>query len=123
MEFEKPPIDISNKCSYNRDKNICLDEKKGGIHMMITRNNLNRVTFENEDARLLIQDVVSHTSACLYYYDTEIEITVSMALKIRERAYKADRQDSIYSASLTDMRHMPFREVPRLRKVCGLAAF
>ena len=33
--------------------------------MMITKNNLNCVTFENEDARLLILDVVSHTSACL----------------------------------------------------------
>ena len=90
--------------------------------MMITRNNLNQVTFENEDARLLIQDVVSHTSACLYYYDTDIEITVFMSLKIQERAYRADRQDSMYSASLTDIRHMPFRKPSHSRRVSALAA-
>ena len=70
--------------------------------MMITRANLNCVTFENEDARMLILDVVSHTSACLYYYDTDIEITVSMALNIRERAYRADDMSSTYSVSFMD---------------------
>ena len=81
--------------------------------MMITRNNLNHVAFENEDARLLILDVVSHTSACLYYYDTDVEITAFMALRIRERAYKADRQDSVYSLSLTDDSRSPFRRPSR----------
>lgn len=81
--------------------------------MMITKTNLNRVTFENEDARLLILDVVTHTSACLYYYDTDIEITVFMALRIRERAYKADQQTSIYSVSLMDSSRLPFRSPSR----------
>lgn len=82
--------------------------------MMITTKTINQVTFENEDARLLILDVVSHTSACLYYYDTDIEITVFMALTIRERAYKADQKDDFYSISLLDSRHIPFRK-PRKR--------
>ena len=82
--------------------------------MMITTKTINQVTFENEDARLLILDVVSHTSACLYYYDTDIEITVFMALTIRERAYKADQKDDFYSISLLDPRHIPFRK-PRKR--------
>ena len=78
--------------------------------MMLTKNNLNLVTFENEDARLLILDVVSHTSACLYYYNTDIEMTVSMALKIRERAYKADEGEGFYHVSLLDPKHIPFRQ-------------
>lgn len=78
--------------------------------MMLTRNNLNQVNFENEDARLLILDVVSHTSACLYYYDTHIEMTVSMALKIRERAYKTDEGEGFYSVSLLDSKRLPFRQ-------------
>lgn len=85
--------------------------------MMITKNNLNQVAFENEDARLLILDVVCHTSACLYYYDTDIEITVFMALKIWERAYKADRQDSVYSVSFLDEKHLPFRKPTGKRQV------
>lgn len=84
--------------------------------MMITKNNLNCVTFENEDARLLILDVVSHTSACLYYYDTDIEITVSMALKIRERAYKADEREDSYSVSLLDSKHIPFKSPAKRSK-------
>lgn len=81
--------------------------------MMITKNNLNCVTFENEDARLLILDVVTHTSACLYYYDTDIEITVFMAMKIRERAYWADEREDFYTVSLLDARHLPFRKPRR----------
>lgn len=77
--------------------------------MMITKNNLNQITFENEDARLLILDVVSHTSACLYYYDSDIEITTAMALKIREQAYKADQGEGIYSVSLLEPQHKSFR--------------
>lgn len=83
--------------------------------MMITKNNLNCVTFENEDARLLILDVVSHTSACLYYYDTDIEITVFIAMKIRERAYRADERDDFYTVSLLDAGHMPVRKPARTR--------
>lgn len=81
--------------------------------MMITKNNLNHVTFENEDARLLILDVVSHTSACLYYYDKDIEITISMAVKIRERAYRASEREDFYTVSLLDGRHLPFRKPAR----------
>lgn len=33
--------------------------------MKITKDNLNEVLFENQDARLLIADVVAHTSANL----------------------------------------------------------
>ena len=87
--------------------------------MMLTKNHLNHVTFENEDARLLILDVVSHTSACLYYYDTDIEITVSIALKIRERAYKADEKEDFYSVSLLDSKHIPFRNPSKSRKMLG----
>lgn len=85
--------------------------------MMITKNNLNHVTFENEDARLLLLDVVSHTSACLYYYDTDIEITVAIALKIRERAYKADEREELYSVSLLDTKHIPFRSPSKRRGI------
>ena len=81
--------------------------------MMITKDTINQVTFENEDARLLILDVVSHTGACLYCFDTDIEITVFMALTIRDRAYKADRQTSIYSVSLMDSSRLPFRKPSR----------
>jgi len=84
--------------------------------MMITKTNLNQVTFENEDARLLILDVVSHTSACLYYFDTDIEITVFMALKIWERAYKAEEHASVYNVSLIDSRHIPFRKPGKRRE-------
>ena len=66
--------------------------------MYITKENLNQVIFENEDARLLIQDVVSHTSANLYYY-YDVEITVAMALDIWNRAYKADEENGFYQAS------------------------
>ena len=34
--------------------------------MKITKYNLNEVLFENQDARLLIEDVVTHTGASLY---------------------------------------------------------
>ena len=52
--------------------------------MIITKNNLNEVLFENHDARLLIHD---------------IEISVRMAIDIYNRAYKADEEDSFYSVS------------------------
>lgn len=71
--------------------------------MKITRDNLNEVMFENHDARLLIEDVVTHTSANLYYYH-DIEITVQKALEIWQKAQSAD-EDEIegqYSVSFLD---------------------
>ena len=41
--------------------------------MKITKDNLNEVMFENQDARLLIEDVVTHTGASLYYGDNGSE--------------------------------------------------
>lgn len=57
--------------------------------MKITRNNLNEVLFENHDARLLIEDVVSHTEAVLYYYH-DVEITLQAALNIWKKAIEAE---------------------------------
>lgn len=72
--------------------------------MKITKNNLNEVMFENHDARLLIEDVVTHTSANLYYYH-DIEITVQKALEIWYKAQEADedeRESGHYSVSFLD---------------------
>ena len=63
--------------------------------MMITRNNLNEILFENQDARLLIERVVSHTQATLYYYH-DVEITVEKALEIYNRAVRAEEEDGAY---------------------------
>jgi hypothetical protein len=57
--------------------------------MMITKNNLNEVLFENQDARLLIEYVVTYTQAALYYYHG-IELTVENALIMYNRAIKAE---------------------------------
>ena len=59
--------------------------------MQITKSNLNQIIFENEDARLLILDVVSNTSATLYYYHDH-EITVQEALRIYQKAHEADEK-------------------------------
>lgn len=70
--------------------------------MKITRDNLDDVLFENHDARLLIEDVVSHTSANLYYYH-DIEITVEKALEIWYKAQEAEEQEEkFYSVSFLD---------------------
>lgn len=69
--------------------------------MLITKNNLNEVVFENQDARLLIEDVVTGTSACLYYYH-EFVITVELALTIWHRAVRADAEEMPYSVSFLD---------------------
>ena len=71
--------------------------------MKITKDNLNEVLFENHDARLLIADVVTHTSANLYYYH-DIEITVQKALEIWYKAQAADEDEIIgqYSVSFLD---------------------
>lgn len=71
--------------------------------MKITKDNLNEVMFENHDARLLIEDVVTSTSANLYYYH-DIEITVQKALEIWYKAQAADEDEIIgqYSVSFMD---------------------
>ena len=72
--------------------------------MKITKDNLNEVMFENHDARLLIEDVVTRTSANLYYYHN-IEITVQKALEIWYKARAADEEDDMigqYSVSFLD---------------------
>lgn len=70
--------------------------------MKITKENLNEVMFENHDARLLIEDVVTHTSANLYYYH-DIEITVQKALDIWYKAQEADNEEiGTYSVSFLD---------------------
>lgn len=69
--------------------------------MKITRNNLNEVLFENQDARLLIEDVVSHTQAGLYYYH-DVEITLQTALRIWKKANEAEEKDSPYQVSFLD---------------------
>ncbi|CUX66127.1 hypothetical protein BN3590_03119 [Clostridium sp. C105KSO15] len=69
--------------------------------MMITRNNLNEILFENQDARLLIERVVSHTQATLYYYHDN-EITVEKALEIYNRAMRAEEDDASSGVSFLD---------------------
>ena len=56
--------------------------------MKITKDNLNEVMFENQDARLLIEDVVTHTGASLY-----MEITVQRALDIWYKAMGAEEEE------------------------------
>ena len=60
--------------------------------MKITKDNLNEVMFENQDARLLIEDVVTHTGASLYYYH-DTEITVRKALDIWYKAMDAEDEE------------------------------
>ena len=69
--------------------------------MVITKDNLCEVIFENQDAKLLIEDVATNTSACLYYYH-DIIITVEVALKIWYRATKADDEGVSYTVSFFD---------------------
>ena len=74
--------------------------------MKITKDNLNEVLFENHDARLLIADVVTHTSANLYYYH-DIEITVQKALDIWHKAQAADGEENgFYSVSWIFQRNL-----------------
>ncbi len=70
--------------------------------MMITKNNLNEILFENQDARLLIERVVSYTQATLYYYH-DIEITVDKALEIYNRAMIAEEDSSHHPISFLDL--------------------
>lgn len=74
--------------------------------MVITKNNLNEVMFENHDAELLIQEVVTNTSANLYYYH-DMEISVRMAIDIYNRAHIADGEESLCNMSfLDDLRNL-----------------
>lgn len=79
--------------------------------MKITRNNLSEVMFENEDARLLIEDVVTHTEVSLYYYH-DYEITVESALSVWNRAIGEEEQG---------IHRLPFlNRAPRHREcLCG----
>ena len=61
--------------------------------MMITRNNLNEVLFENQDARLLTEYLVTYTQVTLYYYHG-VELTVEYALKLYNRIIRAE-EDSL----------------------------
>lgn len=61
--------------------------------MMITRTNLNEILFENQDAMLLIEYVVLHTQATLYYYHDEL--TAENALKMYNRAIRAEEEKSM----------------------------
>ena len=81
--------------------------------MKITRSNLNEVLFENQDARLLIEDVVAHTQADLYYYH-DSEITVQTALKIWHKANEAEDNDSPYRVSFPC-----FTSNSMLKAACG----
>lgn len=71
--------------------------------MMLTQDNLTYDMFENEDARLLILDVLKNTAATIYYYDG-IEITVLSAIKIWNRAMKTRQEtgNQYYSVSFID---------------------
>ena len=71
---------------------MILFQKTGDEVMILTKNNLHEVIFENQDAKLLIQDVVEHTGAILYYYHG-IEITVQAALSIWRRACSLESED------------------------------
>ncbi len=67
--------------------------------MQITKNNLDEIAFENHDARLLIEDVVTNTPANLYYFHDE-EITVQQALAIWYNAQAAFQEGIPYRINL-----------------------
>lgn len=69
--------------------------------MIITTENLNEILFENQDARLLIEDVVKNTEAVVYYY-SGIEIRTMTAIKIWNRAMRMEEQNEAYSVSMLD---------------------
>lgn len=56
--------------------------------MLLTKENLDECMFENHDAKLLIEDIVTRTEASVYYYGTEISL--STALKLWNKADKAE---------------------------------
>jgi len=62
--------------------------------MRITKENLSEVMFENENARLLIKYVVTHTNVNLYYYHG-YEITVQSTIYIWNRAMKPKKKNML----------------------------
>lgn len=85
--------------------------------MMITRNNLNEVLFENQDARLLVEYVVSNTQAAIYYYHG-VELTVKNALRIYKRAMKAEEEESAYNVSFLDFSKKETNDFIHSKNVC-----
>ena len=63
---------------------------------------LDKILFENHDARLLIEDVVSHTQACLYYFNG-VEFTMQNAQNIWYRAMRDEEDNRAYSISFLDL--------------------
>lgn len=55
--------------------------------MLLTKNNLNIVLFENHDARLLIEDIVTNTDTNIYYY-TGTLLTLAHALRLWNKVHK-----------------------------------
>ena len=85
--------------------------------MKITRDSLHEVMFENHDARLLIEDVVTHTSANLYYYHG-MEITMEKALDIWYKAMAADGEDREYGENYSPGSLLNFTGDKDLQVVC-----
>lgn len=93
--------------------NVLFFDLIGDDTMKITKSNLSEVMFENEDARLLILDVVSHTEANIYYYH-DYEITVQTALDVWYRAMEA-KSSNTFSLSVLDI--IPARQIKEC--LCG----
>lgn len=55
--------------------------------MLLTKDNLNDVLFENHDARLIVEDIVTNTDASIYYYADTL-FTLERALKLWYKVYK-----------------------------------
>lgn len=88
--------------------------------MKITKDNLNYVLFENHDARLLIEDVVTHTNAALYYYhDTEITLRKALDIwyKVQNTEYSMDNdKDESYGVSFLDFSK---EKIPKFELLCS----
>lgn len=63
--------------------------------MMITKDNLYDVTYENENTRLLITDVVNGSNMNVFYKN-DTEITLAMALNIWYQVNDERKRKSIY---------------------------
>lgn len=59
--------------------------------MLLTKDNLNNVIFENHDARLLVEDIVTNTDASIYYY-TGTLFTLDRALKLWHKVDKTSNE-------------------------------
>ncbi len=85
--------------------------------MKITKDNLDEVMFENQDARLLIEDVVTHTGANLYYYH-DTEMTVQKALDIWYKAQAAEESSGDVCVSFLDFVKGSRMQGQRLLRMC-----